>query len=68
MQEWCWDRAGELPDPLPADYEGYYDGYQRVFRGGGWCNGTFQAARAYRKDYNSDCSYHELGFRVACRP
>ena len=68
VQEWCWDRAGELPDPLPADYEGYYDGYQRVFRGGGWCNGAFQAARAYRKDYNSGRSYDDLGFRVACRP
>ena len=68
VQEWCWDRAGELPDPLPADYEGYYDGYQRVFRGGGWCNGAFQAARAYRKDYNSGRSYDDLGLRVACRP
>ncbi len=68
VQEWCWDRAGELPDPLPADYEGYYDGYQRVFRGGSWHNGAFQAARAYRKDYNSGRSYDDLGFRVACRP
>ena len=68
VQEWCWDRAGELPDPLPADYEGYYDGYQRVFRGGSWHNGAFQAARAYRKDYNSGRSYDDLGLRVACRP
>ena len=68
VQEWCWDRAGELPDPLPADYEGYYDGYQRVFRGGSWHNSAFQAARAYREDYNSDCSYDHLGLRVACRP
>ena len=68
VQEWCWDRAGELPDPLPADYEGYYDGYQRVFRGGSWHNSAFQAARAYREDYNSDCSYDHLGLRVASRP
>ena len=66
--EWCWDRYGTLPNPLPEDYSGADSGSFRVARGGGWGNVADNAARAYR-DYDSPVnSYSLLGLRVVSRP
>jgi len=68
MWEWCWDRYGTLPNPLPEDYSGADSGSFRVARGGGWGNVADNAARAYR-DYDSPVnSYSLLGLRVVSRP
>ena len=66
--EWCWDRYGTLPNPLPADYPGADSGFDRVKRGGSWFHNAVNASRAYRDYYNPGSSYFSLsGLRVALR-
>ena len=66
--EWCWDRYGTLPNPLPEDYSGADSGSNRVKRGGSWENVAYYAARAYRDGNFPYLSYDFLGLRVVSRP
>jgi len=66
--EWCWDRYGTLPNPLPEDYSGAVSGTDRVMRGGSWLNFANGVARAFRSSYDPDYRSFDLGLRVACRP
>ena len=66
--EWCWDRDGTLPNPLPEDYSGASSGVFRVLRGGNWGNNAGYASRAYRDSSVPDSSSGDLGFRLVCRP
>ena len=66
--EWCWDRYGTLPNPLPEDYSGAVFGPNRVGRGGSCGYDAFYVARAWRNNLNPDYSYLNLGLRVVSRP
>ena len=67
--EWCWDRYGVLPNPMPPDYAGPADsGSHRVDRGGSWEIGANAAARASRDNGDPDFSDYFLGLRVVSRP
>ena len=70
VQEWCWDRYGTLPDPLPADYLGAASGNYRVLRGGSWsiCAEDCVVGRRYHGIPDPGFSNVYIGFRVACRP
>ena len=46
--EWCWDKEGELPDPLADDYAGPVEGSSRICRGGSTLYDTDFAACAKR--------------------
>ena len=62
--EWCWDKEGELPDPLPADYAGPVEGSSRICRGGSVLYGTDHAACAKRFGTPPDLDSY-IGIRVA---
>jgi len=62
--EWCWDKAGELPDPLPADYAGPVEGTYRICRGGSVIYGTDHAACAKRLGFPPESGLC-TGIRVA---
>ena len=47
--EWCWD---------------WYEGYNRVRRGGAWYNGAFRCEVAYRYSYDPSERYNDVGFRL----
>ena len=66
--EWCWDRYGTLPNPLPEDYSGAVSGSDRVARGGCWMYDAYIAARACRVNFSPDVSSLNLGLRVVSRP
>ena len=48
VTEWCWDKAGNLPNPLPADYAGPVEGTKRIRRGGSVIDGAGGPACAKR--------------------
>ena len=48
VNEWCWDKAGNLPNPLPADYAGPVEGTKRIRRGGSVIDGAGGPACAKR--------------------
>jgi len=62
--EWCWDKAGELSDPLPADYAGPVEGTYRICRGGSVIYGTDHAACAKRLGFPPESGLC-TGIRVA---
>ena len=62
--EWCWDRFGPLPNPLPADYSGHASGSGQVVRGGGWYSGTSLVARAFRSSSASIAGDNNIGLRL----
>ena len=66
--EWCWDRYGTLPNPLPEDYSGAASGAYRVKRGGSWSSNAGYAARAYRVHDFPDDRFSDLGLRLVSRP
>ncbi|XZW09945.1 formylglycine-generating enzyme family protein [Treponema denticola] len=62
--EWCWDRFGPLPNPLPADYSGHASGSGHVVRGGCWYSGSSLVARAFRNNSASIASGNNIGLRL----
>ena len=62
--EWCWDKEGELPDPLADDYAGPVEGSSRICRGGSVLYGTDHAACAKRFGTPPDLDSY-IGIRVA---
>ena len=62
--EWCWDRFGPLPNPLPADYSGHASGSGQVVRGGGWYSSSSLVARAFRNNSASIASGNHIGLRL----
>ena len=62
--EWCWDRFGPLPNPLPADYSGHASGSGQVVRGGGWYSGSSLVARAFRSSSASIAGDNNIGLRL----
>ena len=62
--EWCWDKEGELPDPLADDYAGPVEGSERICRGGSVLYGTDHAACAKRFGTPPDLDSY-IGIRVA---
>ena len=48
VSEWCWDKEGDLPDPLADDYAGPVEGSSRICRGGSVLYRTDFAACAKR--------------------
>ena len=66
--EWCWDRYGTLPNPLPEDYSGAASGAYRVVRGGSWYFNAVYAARAYRDSGDPGARNGNLGLRLVSRP
>ena len=65
--EWCWDRYGNLPDPMEKDYTGPISGSPRIFRGGCWGSNADYAARSFR--YGRNPAYYDinLGLRLVSR-
>jgi len=66
--EWCWDRYGTLPNPLPEDYSGADSGSDRVKRGGSCWYDADDAARAFRSYNRSGGGPQQVGLRVVSRP
>ena len=66
--EWCWDRYGYLPYPLPEDYSGAASSLNRVCRGGSWYNNADFASRAYRYECGPHGLGRTLGLRLVSRP
>ena len=64
VSEWCWDKEGELPDPLADDYAGPVEGSSRICRGGSVLYGTDHAACAKRFGTPPDLDSY-IGIRVA---
>ena len=64
VSEWCWDKAGDLPNPLPDDYAGPVVGTYRIYRGGSILYDTDNAACAKRLDFPPDL-VSVIGIRVA---
>ncbi|EGC78009.1 formylglycine-generating enzyme family protein [Treponema denticola] len=62
--EWCWDRFGPLPNPLPADYSGHASGSGQVVRGGGWYSSSSLVARAFRSSSASIAGDNNIGLRL----
>jgi formylglycine-generating enzyme required for sulfatase activity len=62
--EWCWDRNNDYPSGALADYTGPGFGVSRVFRGGGWGNGTAFCALAFRFSTYPGLAGADLGFRL----
>ena len=62
--EWCWDKEGALPDPLPADYAGPVEGTYRICRGGSVIYGTDHAACAKRLGFPPESGLC-TGIRIA---
>ena len=62
--EWCWDRFGPLPNPLPADYSGHASGSGQVVRGGGWYSSSSLVARAFRSSSASIAGGNHIGLRL----
>ncbi|WP_432919450.1 formylglycine-generating enzyme family protein [Treponema denticola] len=62
--EWCWDRFGPLPNPLPADYSGHASGSGQVVRGGCWYSGSSLVARAFRSSSASIAGGNHIGLRL----
>ena len=62
--EWCWDRFGPLPNPLPADYSGHASGSGHVVRGGGWYSSSSLVARAFRSSSASIAGDNNIGLRL----
>ena len=62
--EWCWDRFGPLPNPLPADYSGHASGSGQVVRGGGWYSSSNLVARAFRSSSASIAGDNNIGLRL----
>ena len=48
VSEWCWDKEGDLPNPLPDDYAGPVVGTYRIHRGGSVIDGAGGPACAKR--------------------
>ena len=74
VEEWCWDRYDNLPDPLPADYAGAaFSRDGRVCRGGEWLSEAekviSRVSRHFDRPYHPDAYYcGTLGLRVVSRP
>ena len=62
--EWCWDRYGPLPNPLPADYSGHASGSGQVVRGGCWYSSSSLVARAFRNGSASIAGDNHIGLRL----
>ncbi len=62
--EWCWDRFGPLPNPLPADYSGHASGSGQVVRGGCWYSSSSLVARAFRNGSASIAGGNNIGLRL----
>ena len=62
--EWCWDRYGPLPNPLPADYSGHASGSGQVVRGGCWYSSSSLVARAFRNGSASIAGGNHIGLRL----
>ena len=62
--EWCWDRFGPLPNPLPADYSGHASSSGQVVRGGGWYSSSSLVARACRSSSASIAGDNNIGLRL----
>ena len=65
VNEWCWDKAGNLPNPLPADYAGPVEGTKRIRRGGSVIDGAGGPACAKRVSRSPDIASIVTGIRVA---
>ena len=65
VNEWCWDKAGNLPNPLPADYAGPVEGTKRIRRGGSVIDGAGGPACAKRVGRSPDIASIVTGIRVA---
>jgi formylglycine-generating enzyme required for sulfatase activity len=66
VYEWCWDWYDDTyyswsPTDNPT---GPASGWDRVCRGGGWCDGMPQLRSAYRRSAEPRNGYEERGFRL----
>ena len=68
--EWCWDRYGTLPNPLPEDYTRHAFAPNRIMRSGSWYNEVGSVNRVWRGwSYPTNgSSQRGVGLRLACRP
>ncbi len=62
--EWCRDWYGEYQGEA-TDPEGPDAGWERVYRGGGWCSDALSCRAAYRVGFTPSTRYNGLGFRLA---
>ena len=62
VYEWCQDWLGDYRRSAQSNPTGPTSGSSRVLRGGSWIDG---AGTAYRLSSNPDCSFRDLGLRLA---
>lgn len=65
VRQWCWDWSGDLKSNV-ADPRGSEEGYNRVWKGGGWIGDAFCTATAFRGSLAANGKGPDQGFRV-CR-
>jgi len=65
VREWCWDRMGDFT-PVRSTVPEHAQGYQRVWRGGGWIGADFCCASSYRGGLAANGSGPDQGLRI-CR-
>ncbi|MBM3854062.1 MAG: hypothetical protein FJ399_13065 [Verrucomicrobia bacterium] len=66
--EWCADWYGNYAGGSVRDPKGAASGSLRVFRGGGWCNGSVFCRSAIRRWNAPGIRFDYLGFRLALVP
>lgn len=66
--EWCADYWHENYEGAPEDGSAWLnnDNDKRILRGGSWFKNPENCRSAYRNHNGADCSYDNVGFRVAC--
>jgi hypothetical protein len=65
VSEWVYDKKGEYSNTPVVDTTGSQDGYNRIIRGGSWCNEADQLRSADRASAMPGISATFIGFRLA---
>jgi formylglycine-generating enzyme required for sulfatase activity len=69
VSEWCLDRYSDTAysESPEIDPQGPNVGLRRVYRGGAWCLGPFEARASIRNHMEPSKRSPSVGFRVVCR-
>ena len=65
VSEWVYDKKGEYSNTPVVDTTGPKNGYNRIIRGGSWCNEADQLRSADRASAMPGISATFIGFRLA---
>jgi len=64
VRQWCWDWYADDLKTNVTDPKGSYEGFRRVWKGGGWMAGDFAEATAFRGSLAANGKGPDQGFRV----